>query len=81
MNHQVGDSACTATAMFTGVKNNYGTLGVTSSVQYGNCTAEQISEYHLENIFKWAQDAGIYCDCQCDTLLYYETLQKENQLV
>lgn len=44
--------------MFSGVKNNYGTLGVTSSVQYGNCTAEKIDEYHLDNIFKWAQDAG-----------------------
>lgn len=58
VNHQVGDSACTATALFSGVKNNYGTLGVTSSVQYGNCTAEQITDYHLENIFKWAQDSG-----------------------
>ncbi|KAJ6638233.1 Membrane-bound alkaline phosphatase [Pseudolycoriella hygida] len=58
VNQQVPDSACTATAMFSGVKNNYGTLGVTSSVQYGNCTAEQMNEYHLENIFKWAQDAG-----------------------
>lgn len=44
--------------MFAGVKNNYGTLGVTSSVQYGNCSGEQIEEYHLENIFKWAQDEG-----------------------
>ncbi|KAG4077998.1 hypothetical protein HA402_002049 [Bradysia odoriphaga] len=58
VNHQVGDSACTATALFSGVKNNYGTLGVTSSVQYGNCTAEQNGDYHLENIFKWAQDSG-----------------------
>ena len=51
------DDACAATAFLTGVKSNYGTVGVTPSVQRGTCgvTAEVDK---LESIAKWALKAG-----------------------
>lgn len=42
VNHQVADSACTATALLTGIKNNYGVLGLSASVPRSNCTAQQL---------------------------------------
>lgn len=51
------DDACAATAFFTGVKANFGTVGVTPNVQRGTCGA--IAEANkLESIAKWALNAG-----------------------
>lgn len=58
VNYQVPDSACTATAFLSGIKNNYGTLGVTANVPLRNCTAQQDETTHVHSIFKWAQDKG-----------------------
>lgn len=58
INYQVPDSSCTATAILTGVKNNYGTIGVTGDVNLRDCKAQQDDSNHLDSIFKYAQDAG-----------------------
>lgn len=53
---QVADSACSATAFATGVKNNYNGLGVNANVHRNNCTMND--EDIVYSITKWAQDAG-----------------------
>lgn len=57
-NYQVADSACTSTAYLTGVKANYGTVGVTAKVPRYNCTAQLDPTTHTESVFKWALDSG-----------------------
>ncbi|XP_037956287.1 membrane-bound alkaline phosphatase [Teleopsis dalmanni] len=54
---RVPDSASTATAYLTGVKGNYGTIGVTAQVQRRNCFQANDTSTHTESIAKWAQDA------------------------
>lgn len=54
----MADSACTATAYLCGVKNNIGTLGVTSKVPYSDCPASLVKENHVTSILQWAQWAG-----------------------
>lgn len=58
VNKQVADSACSSTAYLGGVKANYGTIGVTSSILRGNCTGMLSAENHVDTLLKWAQDAG-----------------------
>lgn len=58
INYQVPDSACTATSILTGVKNNYGTIGLNGNVNLRNCTAQLDNSTHLHSILKYAQDAG-----------------------
>lgn len=55
---QVPDSASTATAVFCGVKTNYGVSGVDANVQRGNCEASLNQDNHLSSILSWAQEAG-----------------------
>ncbi|XP_050431792.1 membrane-bound alkaline phosphatase-like [Adelges cooleyi] len=54
---QVADSACTATAYLAGVKNNLGTIGVSSKVKQYDCPASVIDD-NPDSIMKWAQWAG-----------------------
>ncbi|XP_058835962.1 membrane-bound alkaline phosphatase-like [Topomyia yanbarensis] len=58
VNYQVPDSACTATAYLTGVKANYGTIGVNAKVPVYDCEAELDSSSHTHSIAKWAMDTG-----------------------
>ncbi|XP_055906923.1 alkaline phosphatase isoform X1 [Eupeodes corollae] len=58
-NKQVPDSFSTATALFGGVKVNYETGGVDSTVNLANCTAAMNATHHVETILKWAQDDGM----------------------
>lgn len=58
VNYQVPDSGCTATAFLSGVKSNYGTIGVTAEVPLRNCEAHT-KENSVDSIFKFAQDAGM----------------------
>lgn len=53
---QVADSACTATAYLSGVKGNYGTIGVNAKVPRYQCDVDPAN--HVDSIAKWAQDAG-----------------------
>lgn len=58
INYQVPDSACTGTALMTGIKNNYGTIAVNGDVNLRNCTGQLDNSTHLHSILKYAQDAG-----------------------
>lgn len=58
MNAQTADSACTATAYLTGVKNNIGMIGVTAAVQKNDCDSSVLEENQVESIAKWSQDVG-----------------------
>lgn len=48
----------THTAYLGGIKNNYGTIGVTSKVMRKNCEGGRESQFHIESIAKWAKSAG-----------------------
>lgn len=56
--YQVPDSSCTSTAYLTGVKANYGTVGLTAKVPRYDCTGQLDPSTHTESIFKWALDSG-----------------------
>lgn len=56
VDRQVPDGASAATALLTGVKNNFGVIGLSPNVTRGQCTYS--SSEVLHNIVKWAQDAG-----------------------
>ena len=58
VNYQVPESACTATAILSGIKNNFDVLSLTAEVNVRNCSAQQDSKNHVDSIFKYAQDAG-----------------------
>lgn len=58
INYQVPDSACTGTAILTGVKTNYGTIGVSDGVNLRDCEAQQDENTHTDSIFTYAQKAG-----------------------
>lgn len=53
---QVADSACSATAFLSGVKGNYGTIGVNANVKIFDCTGENDPANRTESLAKWAQD-------------------------
>ncbi|KAH8278283.1 hypothetical protein KR044_009645 [Drosophila immigrans] len=52
------DSASTATAYLTGVKGNYGTIGVNAQVKRSDCFAATNTSTHTHSIAQWAQEAG-----------------------
>ncbi|ALC43149.1 CG10592 [Drosophila busckii] len=52
------DSAATATAYLSGVKGNYGTIGVNAQVQRKHCLAATNPNTHTQSIAQWAQQAG-----------------------
>lgn len=58
MDHQVADSACSATAYLCGVKANLGTIGVTGTVARKDCNAMRNKTNHVYSIANWAQKAG-----------------------
>lgn len=58
VSRQVSDSACTATAFLSGVKVNYGTVGVDSNVLRYDCDGFSKEEHHTTNLAQWAMDAG-----------------------
>uniref|UniRef100_A0A8D9BH38 Alkaline phosphatase n=1 Tax=Cacopsylla melanoneura TaxID=428564 RepID=A0A8D9BH38_9HEMI len=55
---QVADSACTATAYLSGVKANYGTMGVSGLVTRNDCEAMRNESNHVDSIADWAQSCG-----------------------
>ena len=55
---QVPDSASTATALFTGVKVNSLTAGVSGAVKLGDCKASKEKNNQLTTVLNWFQDAG-----------------------
>ena len=57
MNQQTADSASTATAIFSGIKTIYDTLGFDSSIIYDNATS-MVTANKVATILSWAQDVG-----------------------
>ncbi|XP_014273669.1 alkaline phosphatase [Halyomorpha halys] len=57
-NKQVPDSANTATALYTGIKVNRGTLGVDPRVQRYDCEGSLLEDNHLKTVATHAQEAG-----------------------
>ncbi len=54
------DSACTGTAIFTGVKAPYYTLGVDAHAKHGDCIETQkYKNYFPESIMSHAQKANM----------------------
>lgn len=53
---QVADSACSATAYLTGVKANFGTLGITGDVERFSCDGQNDPAKRTTSLAKWAQD-------------------------
>lgn len=45
-------------AYLTGVKGNYGTIGVSAKVKRKSCDAKREKLFHTESIAKWALNAG-----------------------
>lgn len=58
LNQQVPDSACSATAYLSGVKGNYGTIGLNGRANRLDCTQGLNPAAKTSSIAKWAQDAG-----------------------
>ncbi|EDS29464.1 alkaline phosphatase [Culex quinquefasciatus] len=58
INYQVSDSSCTAAAILTGVKNNYGTIAVSGHVPLMNCERSLVEENRLTSILRYAQLDG-----------------------
>lgn len=59
VDRQVSDSASTATAFLTGVKTNYGTIGVDANVRRYNCEDHANTDIHTKgSLATWAMDAG-----------------------
>ena len=56
VDHQVADSAATATAYLCGIKANYGTIGVNAFVKRGKCHA--VKGNNVTCIAELAQNAG-----------------------
>ena len=57
VDHQTPDSAGTATALFTGVKTTYKTLGFDSSVTYKSPSSHMKAK-EVTSLLQWAQEAG-----------------------
>ncbi|XP_031628391.1 membrane-bound alkaline phosphatase-like [Contarinia nasturtii] len=53
---QVADSACSATAYLSGVKANYGTMGLSAKVPINDCKGQNDPTKQTVSIAKWAQD-------------------------
>ncbi|XP_059618644.1 membrane-bound alkaline phosphatase-like [Phlebotomus argentipes] len=57
VNRQVSDSACTATAYFSGVKANYGTIGLDAGVSRYDCAGQADESHHTTGIGQWSLDS------------------------
>ncbi|KXJ70900.1 hypothetical protein RP20_CCG022128 [Aedes albopictus] len=55
VDQQVADSACTATALFSGVKTNHGMINVPSEVPFNSC----VGSGEVAGLLKWAQESGL----------------------
>lgn len=54
----VPDSACTATALFGGVKTNFDVTGLDGGVLVGDCQSSLEDERRVTSLIDWAQEAG-----------------------
>ena len=57
VDRQTPDSASTASAIFTGIKTSFLTVGFDNSVKFGNVESQETAN-KVDSLMKWAQDAG-----------------------
>jgi alkaline phosphatase len=69
----VADSACSATAYLTGVKANYGTIGLSAAVIQNNCLGQNNTANHVDSVFKHAQDKGMRTGLVTNTRITHAT--------
>jgi hypothetical protein len=79
IDRQVPDSACTATAMLSGIKNNYRGIGVTANVSSSQCNFSD--EDVAYSIVKWAQDAGKATGIVTNTRITHATPAGEFKMI
>lgn len=53
---QVADSACSSTAYLSGVKANYGTMGLSAKIPLNSCDGQNNKDEHTVTIAQWAQN-------------------------
>nr|CAB3221345.1 CiAP endoderm-specific alkaline phosphatase precursor [Phallusia mammillata] len=58
VDRQISDSAATATAMLSGVKANFFTVGLTAAAKLGNCSSALPPERSVDSIFVDAYKSG-----------------------
>ncbi|KAF7494481.1 Alkaline phosphatase [Sarcoptes scabiei] len=58
VDQQIPDSAATATAFLSGVKNNFNTIGVSAKVKRNDNNCHSVQVNSLESIMNWAIKAG-----------------------
>ncbi|CAG0894802.1 unnamed protein product [Darwinula stevensoni] len=59
VDRQVADSACTATAIFSGIKSRYATMGVDINSNYNDCQSVLNNAInHPDSIVVWAKEQG-----------------------
>jgi alkaline phosphatase len=58
INYQVSESACTATAILSGIKINYNVVSLSGEVNVRDCSSARNNQTHIDSILKYAQDAG-----------------------
>ena len=57
VDRQTPDSAATATALFSGIKTNYYTLGFDANIKVGSAKSMKKAK-KLDSIIDWGQSAG-----------------------
>lgn len=72
-NVQIADSACSATAYLSGVKANYGTIGLSAAVLQDNCEGQNETTNHVHSIIKFAQDNGMRTGLVTNTRITHAT--------
>lgn len=73
VNTQVADSACSATSYLSGVKGNYGTIGLTAAVLQGDCEGQSKASNRVDSILKNAQDSGMRTGIITNTRITHAT--------
>ncbi|XP_041347334.1 alkaline phosphatase, tissue-nonspecific isozyme-like [Gigantopelta aegis] len=66
---QVTASASAATALMSGIKINYGTVGVDSSVQRKDCLTQQSGAVDVNSILKQSKDEGSFSGANLGVIL------------
>ena len=60
LNSQIGDSGACATALMSGVKANFETVGVSGKAKLNDCASTLEPDARVSSIAEWAQREGLY---------------------
>ncbi|CRK91906.1 CLUMA_CG005526, isoform A [Clunio marinus] len=73
VNTQVADSACSATSYLSGVKGNYGTIGLSAAVIQGDCIGQNNTSHHVESLIRKGQRSGMRTGIITNTRITHAT--------